>query len=55
MRQLEAFRVEGADGVGVEALYEMIQESDGWRINSVMTRPDPGLVLAPRPSWDRVA
>ena len=43
-------RVKGVNGVGIEALYEMVQESDGWRINSVVTRPDPGLVLAPLPS-----
>jgi len=48
-------RVKGANGVGIEALYEMVRERDAWRINSVMTRRDPGLVLAPLPSRDRAA
>ena len=43
-------RVKGSNGVGIEALYEMVRESDGWKINGVATRPDPGLVLAPDPS-----
>ena len=43
-------RVNGANGLGIEALYEMVRESDGWKVNGVATRPDPGLVLAPRPS-----
>ena len=37
-------RVKGANGLGIEALYEMVREHDGWKINSVVTRPDPGLV-----------
>ena len=37
-------RVKGANGIGIEALYEMVRERDGWKINSVVTRPDPGLV-----------
>ena len=40
-------RVKGANGIGIEALYEMVRESDGWKVNGVVTRPDPGLVLAP--------
>jgi hypothetical protein len=43
-------RVRGGNGLGIEALYEMVQERDGWKINSVMTKPDPGLVRAPLPS-----
>jgi hypothetical protein len=48
-------RVKGANGAGVEALYEMVREHDGWKINSVLTRPDPGLVLAPLPRRERAA
>ncbi|HXJ80517.1 MAG TPA: DUF4864 domain-containing protein [Candidatus Methylomirabilis sp.] len=42
-------RVKGANGIGIEALYEMVRENDGWKVNGVVTRPDPGLVLAPGP------
>jgi ABC-type transporter MlaC component len=48
-------RVKGANGVGIEALYEMVRERGAWKINSVMTRPDPGLVLAPLVSRERAA
>jgi len=33
-------RVHGANGRGVEAVYEMVNESGRWRINAVVTRPD---------------
>jgi hypothetical protein len=33
-------RVRGANGRGVEAVYEMVREERGWRINGVVTRPD---------------
>ena len=48
-------RIRGANGNSIEASYEMIQESGGWRIKSVVTRPDPGLVLTPFPSGERAA
>ncbi|MBI1845858.1 MAG: DUF4864 domain-containing protein [Candidatus Rokubacteria bacterium] len=32
-------RVWGANGKAVEALYEMVREPGGWRINGVVTRP----------------
>jgi uncharacterized protein DUF4864 len=32
-------RVRGANGQGVEAVYEMVLEGDQWRINGVVTRP----------------
>jgi ABC-type transporter MlaC component len=46
-------RIRGANGNSIEASYEMIQEPGGWRIKSVVTRPDPGLVLTPFPSGER--
>jgi len=42
-------KIRGANGNGIEALYDMVRESDGWRINGVVTKPDPGLVFAPLP------
>ncbi len=36
-------RIRGANGSGIEALYQMVRERDGWKINSVMTRPDTTL------------
>jgi Domain of unknown function (DUF4864) len=32
-------RVRGANGQGVEAVYEMVLEGSQWRINGVVTRP----------------
>jgi len=37
-------RIRGANGGGIEALYQMVPERDGWRINSVITRPDSGAI-----------
>jgi ABC-type transporter MlaC component len=37
-------RIRGANGTGVEAVYQMVREGDGWKINSVMTRPDSGVI-----------
>ena len=42
-----AVRIHGANGNRIEALYDMVREAAGWRINGVVTRPDPGLVLSP--------
>jgi|SRR5262245_43439748 len=36
--------IQGANGNGIEALYELVLEDGGWRINGVATRPDPGMV-----------
>lgn len=33
-------RVRGANGRWIEAVYEMVREDRGWRINGVVTRPD---------------
>ncbi|HEY7675721.1 MAG TPA: DUF4864 domain-containing protein [Candidatus Methylomirabilis sp.] len=35
-------RIRGADGTFILALYEMVREEPGWRINGVVARPDPG-------------
>jgi uncharacterized protein DUF4864 len=35
-------KVKGTNGNTVEALYDMVRESAGWRVNGVVTRPDPG-------------
>ena len=40
-------KIRGANGNTIEALYDMVRERDGWRINGVVTKPDPGLVFAP--------
>ncbi|HTO10467.1 MAG TPA: DUF4864 domain-containing protein [Candidatus Binatia bacterium] len=32
--------VQGENGRAVEAVYEMVREGGGWRINGVVTRPD---------------
>jgi hypothetical protein len=41
-------RIRGASGSAIEALYEMVCEGlcEGgqWKINGVVTRPDPGVV-----------
>jgi len=31
--------VRGANGRAVEAMYEMVREDEGWRVNGVVTRP----------------
>ncbi len=42
-RVLLTVRVRGANGVSVEALYEMVAEDDGWKVNAVVTRADPSV------------
>ena len=37
-------KIRGANGTGIEALYQMVPERDGWKINSVMARPDQGAI-----------
>jgi uncharacterized protein DUF4864 len=37
-------RIRGESGSAIEALYEMVREDGQWRINGVVTRPDPGTV-----------
>jgi hypothetical protein len=34
-------RVVGDSGRAIEAVYELVSEGGGWRINGVVTRPDP--------------
>ncbi len=36
---LLSIRVHGANGNAVDALYELVAESGGWKVNSVVTRP----------------
>jgi uncharacterized protein DUF4864 len=33
-------RIRGANGKAVQAIYEMVHENAGWRVNGVVTRPD---------------
>ena len=47
-------KVRGANGNSIEAVYDMVHEAAGWRINGVATKPDPGLVLTPFPSGEGV-
>lgn len=37
-------KIRGANGNSVEAVYEMVWEEGTWKINGVVTKPDPGLV-----------
>jgi Domain of unknown function (DUF4864) len=36
-------KIRGANGVSIEAVYEMVSEPTGWKINGVVTKPDPGV------------
>lgn len=35
-------KIRGANGQQIEALYEMVREAGGFKINGVAARPDPG-------------
>ena len=37
-------KIHGANGVSVEALYELVWENGTWKINGVVARPDAGLI-----------
>ena len=37
-------RIRGEDGTSIRALYEMVREKSGWRINGVVAGPDPGTI-----------
>ncbi|MBI3105597.1 MAG: DUF4864 domain-containing protein [Candidatus Rokubacteria bacterium] len=37
-------RIRGVNGNGVAAVYEMVWDGSAWKINGVVTRPDPGFV-----------
>jgi len=41
---LVQLRIRGSNGSGIEALYQMVPERDGWKVNGVMTRPDSGTI-----------
>jgi hypothetical protein len=36
-------KIQGANGRSIEALYDLVWEGGRWRINGVVTRPDPGV------------
>lgn len=35
-------KIRGANGRHIEAVYDMVHEGGGWRINGVVATPDPG-------------
>ena len=37
-------KIRGANGVNVEAVYELVDEAGAWKINGVIARPDTGLI-----------
>ena len=37
-------KIRGANGVNVEAVYELVAEGGDWKINAVVARPDTGLI-----------
>jgi len=37
-------KIRGANGVNVEAVYELVAEGGDWKINGVVARPDTGLI-----------
>jgi hypothetical protein len=39
-RRYVSVRILGANGVPIEATYELVREPAGWRISGVVTRPD---------------
>lgn len=41
-RVLVVVKIRGDNGRQVQAIYEMVQDPGGWRINGVAVRPDPG-------------
>jgi hypothetical protein len=49
-RGLVEMRVEGQDGERIDALYEVVREPGGWRINGVLARPaEPGVTASAPP------
>ncbi|HET6367947.1 MAG TPA: DUF4864 domain-containing protein [Pseudomonadales bacterium] len=37
-------KIRGANGVSVEAVYELVDEAGAWKINGVVARPDSGII-----------
>jgi hypothetical protein len=37
-------KIRGANGMSVEAVYEMVAEGGDWKINGVVARPDSGII-----------
>ena len=37
-------KIRGANGMSVEAVYELVDEAGAWKINGVIARPDTGII-----------
>ena len=37
-------KIRGANGVSIEAVYELVPEAGAWKINAVVARPDSGVI-----------
>ena len=37
-------KIRGANGVSIEAVYELVVEAGDWKINAVVARPDSGVI-----------
>jgi Domain of unknown function (DUF4864) len=37
-------KIRGANGVSIEAVYELVDEAGDWKINAVVARPDSGVI-----------
>jgi hypothetical protein len=37
-------KIRGANGVSIEAVYELVDEAGAWKINGVVARPDSGVI-----------
>ena len=37
-------KIRGANGMSVEAVYELVDEAGAWKINGVAARPDSGII-----------
>jgi len=37
-------KIRGANGMSVEAVYELVDEAGAWKINGVIARPDSGII-----------
>jgi hypothetical protein len=48
-------KIRGINGNSIEAVYDMVREDGRFRINGVVTRPDPGVVRRPPTPGRRAA
>lgn len=37
-------KIRGANGMSIEAVYELVAEAGNWKINGVIARPDSGVI-----------